>query len=514
MTVYAQTAKTCVVGGLGVLAASFAACGDDLGGPARGRAQVRVVFDLQALSPTTSIIPVEGLTISVSRIGDGVPILDTALVLPPQAAAMDVVLNVPVEAEPRMFSIAASIVTDLGDTVFIAAADTVSLPTNDPDQPLPVHITFHFVWEAVDAGDFVTCALAAGGRAFCWGFSAFGQLGDGVMGPDTSTAPTPVLGGLRYTTVSVGGFTACGIAEDEQAHCWGTDLDGTLGDGLPAGPGHLRAEPGPVAGGHAWSSVTVGYHHACGVGADGVPYCWGNNDLGQLGAESTDTCDGEACSAIPIAFSAVANVRQISAGIGATCVLDDEGTAHCSDFNDPQAGFLPFAAPGGSSFATVAAGALYQCALHADQRGYCWGTSNLTGQLGLGGAVASAVPSPVVSIGALRTIAASSANAVLAHTCAVTASHQAYCWGWGEHGQLGAPATRSCVFNATIVPCAMAPVAVNTTQRFATVTVGYRHTCGITTDRRLFCWGANDRAQLGNGTLAGSTSPVEVLPPS
>lgn len=512
---HGKTARNRVAGGLGLLTALIVACGGDPGGPRSGRVQVRLVLDLQALSPTTSIIPVAGLTIAISRIGDGAAaVVDTALALSPQAGAMDVVVSVPVEAESAMFSIVASIVTDADETVFMSAADTVTLSTNDPDQPLPVDVTFRFVWEAVDAGDFVTCALAAGGRAFCWGFSTFGQLGDGVIGSDTSTAPAPVLGGVRYTTISVGGFAACGIAENGQAHCWGTDLDGTLGDGLPAGPGHLRGEPGPVAGGQTWSSLTVGYHHACGIGTDGVPYCWGNNHLGQLGAESSDTCDIEACSATPIALTAVANVRQVSAGIGSTCVLDDDGTAYCSDFNDPTAGFLPSPAPGGASFASVTAGALYQCALHADQRGYCWGTSNFTGQLGLGGTVANTMPSPVLSLGPLRMITASSANAVLAHTCAVTVDDQAYCWGWGEHGQLGAPATRSCVFNTMVVSCVMEPLAVNTDLKFATVTVGYRHTCGMTTDRRLFCWGANDRAQLGNGTLMGSTSPVEVRPPS
>src|SRR5262245_21970631 len=41
-------------------------------------------------------------------------------------------------------------------------------------------------WEVVDTGEGFSCALEAGGAAFCWGANGFGNLGIGATG-------TPVL---------------------------------------------------------------------------------------------------------------------------------------------------------------------------------------------------------------------------------------------------------------------------------------------------------------------------------
>jgi alpha-tubulin suppressor-like RCC1 family protein len=45
------------------------------------------------------------------------------------------------------------------------------------------------------------------------------------------------------------------------------------------------------------------------------------------------------------------------------------------------------------------------------------------------------------------------------------------------------------------------------------VSAGGDHTCGIRSDDRAYCWGANDYGQLGNGTTTASTRPVPVVGP-
>src|SRR5687768_4472971 len=37
-----------------------------------------------------------------------------------------------------------------------------------------------------------------------------------------------------------------------------------------------------------------------------------------------------------------------------------------------------------------------------------------------------------------------------------------------------------------------------------------RHTCGVTTDDRAYCWGINDNGQLGDGTTTQRLTPVPV----
>jgi alpha-tubulin suppressor-like RCC1 family protein len=45
---------------------------------------------------------------------------------------------------------------------------------------------------------------------------------------------------------------------------------------------------------------------------------------------------------------------------------------------------------------------------------------------------------------------------------------------------------------------------------FAQVSAGSVHTCGVTSDNRLFCWGDNTGGQLGDGTMANRFAPVPV----
>jgi alpha-tubulin suppressor-like RCC1 family protein len=40
------------------------------------------------------------------------------------------------------------------------------------------------------------------------------------------------------------------------------------------------------------------------------------------------------------------------------------------------------------------------------------------------------------------------------------------------------------------------------------VTTGFGHSCGIATDRQLYCWGWNGYFQIGDGTNTSRNAPV------
>jgi alpha-tubulin suppressor-like RCC1 family protein len=102
-------------------------------------------------------------------------------------------------------------------------------------------------------------------------------------------------------------------------------------------------------------------------------------------------------------------------------------------------------------------------------------------------------------------------SAGAAHTCALTTDGTAFCWGSNEYGQLGVAATdTSCVAGDARFDCSSVPVAVSTNLRFTSVSAGQRHTCAITVDRAVYCWGANDQGQSGSG----SAGPVLRAVPS
>lgn len=100
------------------------------------------------------------------------------------------------------------------------------------------------------------------------------------------------------------------------------------------------------------------------------------------------------------------------------------------------------------------------------------------------------------------------------HTCAVDSTNKAWCWGDNSQGQLGTGALPDllCNFDPTEPqrPCRPTPELVVGGTAFRTVSAGQAHTCGLSTAGQVFCWGKNDRGQLGNGTQADSRAPVLV----
>ena len=86
------------------------------------------------------------------------------------------------------------------------------------------------------------------------------------------------------------------------------------------------------------------------------------------------------------------------------------------------------------------------------------------------------------------------------HTCGVSTDGTAWCWGSNSSGQLG---------NGTPFDSAF-PVQVGTAATWATLAAGDHHTCGVRTDGTAWCWGANNTGQLGIGSTTTSTVPVQV----
>src|SRR5437868_6201080 len=136
-------------------------------------------------------------------------------------------------------------------------------------------------WAQVSAGYYHTCAIRVTGTLWCWGQDNHGQLGDGGANTNMAT-PVQVAGNhADWTAVSTGGYHACGRRTNGRLYCWGDDLDGAVGDG--AG-GTDRSVPTVVAGGFTnWTAVASGITHTCGRRASGRLYCWGSDIDGGLG---------------------------------------------------------------------------------------------------------------------------------------------------------------------------------------------------------------------------------------
>lgn len=156
---------------------------------------------------------------------------------------------------------------------------------------------------AISAGGLHSCALNRNGRAFCWGFNDFGQLGDGTT--VNKSAPVAVQTPRRgMTDITTGERHSCAITRPGRVVCWGLNASGQLGDGsgemIQLTPVRALTRTGrPI---QSFSSYTA---HTCAVLNVGAIRCWGGNRDGQIGDDSqtdrplpTDVVGGTFASAV------------------------------------------------------------------------------------------------------------------------------------------------------------------------------------------------------------------------
>lgn len=94
------------------------------------------------------------------------------------------------------------------------------------------------------------------------------------------------------------------------------------------------------------------------------------------------------------------------------------------------------------------------------------------------------------------------------HVCARLATGTVKCWGDNTSGQLG----DGLAFDAgTRQNPARVPQVVPGVSDVVDIASGSGHTCAVTTDGAVVCWGRNTSGQLGNDTQVSSTTPVQVL---
>lgn len=379
----------------------------------------------------------------------------------------------------------------------------------------------------VATGDRHSCAVTGTGDLFCWGDNAEGQLGDGTTSP--STVPVAVASADTFTAVEAGGAHTCALTVDGDALCWGANGLGQLGDGTTTG----SSSPVAVSGGITFTSLSAGLRHTCGINQMDLAYCWGVDDTEQVGAQTTETCtpgtSSLACSTSPLL--AFQGLQSVSAGIFGTCGVTtaDEGVCwgeNVGQFGDgTSTGTEPSAvvAYDGITLDALEVGAAYSCGLEPGGDLSCSGL-NTAGQLGDGSTTSSSDPVAVSGGLGFASVKLNAGNTIFAHSCGVTPSGDAYCWGANDAGQLGASSSETCsVSGGPSVACSTTPVAVSGGLSFSEVDPGGLgaftspsggHTCGVTTDDVLYCWGANDLGQLGDGTTTSRSTPTLVTIPA
>lgn len=184
---------------------------------------------------------------------------------------------------------------------------------------------------AVEGGYGHTCALTNAGAVKCWGNNIAGQLGDGTI---TKRASPVDVAGLSQgiAAISPGALHTCALTRAGAAKCWGHNAVGELGDGTNMdrhGPVQVTGLSSGVAAIAAFNSF-----HTCALTIAGGVKCWGSNVNGQLG-DGTQTSRNTPVDV----FGLSSEVAVIGTGLDHSCALLRTGNLQCwGNNNEGQLG--------------------------------------------------------------------------------------------------------------------------------------------------------------------------------
>ena len=347
-------------------------------------------------------------------------------------------------------------------------------------------------WKSISLGETHACLIDNYDNAWCGGNASRGQLGNGM--PGSRTTPKRVDG--EWLAVDTGDDFTCGLTTANQLRCWGANNMGQIGDGtrLPRQAPVRAAVPSPI------STFDVGQRHTLARRANEI-WGFGYNGFGQLGnvsvVDQNPIMIGTAADAPPPVDGLIASGDH-------ACVIESAGGLVCWGRNDwSQLGRgapsytaepMPLTVAPGTTFRAVASSIFHTCAI-ATNALFCWG-ANTSGQLGDGTGTQRNSPALVTSTPPDKLAVG------VSHSCAIT-GQQLACWGGNYHGELGLGPAGSA---ATPTVVTMPALQWSSLAR----SLGNSSSCAITSDNRLYCWGRNNRGQLGIGSFADQRIPTRV----
>jgi alpha-tubulin suppressor-like RCC1 family protein len=384
---------------------------------------------------------------------------------------------------------------------------------------------------SIFGGNFHVCGVRADGTTRCWGDNGSGQLGVGHTNPVLSPTAVPTLSQV----VGGGGGMAqtCWLrANTESLACAGANNHGQLGNGDPTHAsqstpvnvqlGELvfqgvvpfgyfqQVETAFTAGG----VVDAGQCHVCAVRntfslasftTQREVVCWGKGDSGQLGHGSMPLF-----SASPVVVGGIAEpVVALSAGGDHSCALTSGGRVWCWGANSfGQLGIgtnanasTPQLISTLTEVVQITTGQHHTCSLHVNGRAWCWGRGN-DGQLGRGTSSDSNVPVEVLLSANTPMTDITSLSAGWSHTCARRVNGEVRCWGEGSFSRNGHPTGKDLLLAGD-------PLAFPSGFRPVRLSAGEMHTCALSDNGSVACWGGNVGNRLALGSPFNTQGEIE-----
>ena len=300
------------------------------------------------------------------------------------------------------------------------------------------------------AGGYHACFINGKGSAQCWGGNSQGQLGNNKFQENGSSLPDRVFTQAAFVTITGGLRHTCALSEQGVAYCWGWNEDGQLG----VDSDRLAIEvPNLVKGGLRFRSISAGSTHTCGISSQDEMYCWGAGILAKDVRK-------------PARVYGVPEFQSLVSGDHVSCGLTVPGETMCWG-----EGHAPKKLATAPVFKSISLQLNRLCGLTGNGKAICiW-----YGQPGEGFRP-SATPAALVSVSAGMDV-----------HCGLTAAGQIRCW----------------LLDGTIPEAGTVGSAIQ--EAFAglklqSISLGLSHACGLATDSSIYCEGANASGQLGDGS--------------
>jgi alpha-tubulin suppressor-like RCC1 family protein len=282
-----------------------------------------------------------------------------------------------------------------------------------------------------------------------------------VLGPKDPSSYYGTLPPLAFSSIYASGNSTCGLASTG-VYCWGVVGDYT-------NPGFMSIPNLVVTPNNytylGFSSLAIGRVHACGYIAFAQQVlCWGGDQWGQAGSDPATAIYYPNTKSVMFAMN-----TGLTSGVAR---IEAEGDFTCAD---------------------MFAGTVQ-----------CFGIA-VDGELGNGVAAFSFAPVAVGGGAALHGVATGAR-----HACALDTNNEAWCWGYNYYGQVGNGASSYSTPTIQKVLGVSTGYHVNGAAiKFRQLAAGAYHTCGLSTDNHVYCWGSNYSRQLGTWLVGANGQGIQ-----
>ena len=375
----------------------------------------------------------------------------------------------------------------------------------------PTEITGNFI---LNDGETITdvslgyghsAAITSEGRVFTWGINAYGMLGDGTI--TKRYTPTEITNNFSLNTeeiitgISLGRYHSAALTSEGRIFTFGRNYEGQLGNGTTSGeePNPIPTEiisidigaPLPVISLTGASTVYVEYNDT--YIERGATFTDSYNVAGDA-IVAGDRVDTSVLGSYTITYNATDSEGNIANEVTRTVIVRDTSNIILNI---------------GETIIKVSLGESHSLALTSENRVFAWGDDDYW-QLGFGstaGLNQNPIPTEITNNFSLNpgekiTEISLGGN----HSSALTSEGRIFTWGLNSNGQLGDGTTTSRYTPKEI----SSNFDLNAGETIIKVSLGWLYSTAITSEGRVFTWGDNSSGQLGNGTFENELSPIDV----